>query len=423
MLKPHKFYVPGHEIKQGIFTRILSPIVTYAIIYFLLALGDSFMSYGSPVIISEHVQNSLVFGLILSSSSMFGLFFDLFSTKFWPNAPYTKFLRLTFIATMAFPLTYLILPKSIPVLVLGMAFWGAYYEFRSFSTYGFIKRHVSKSEHTKAWATVNAFSAMAYLIGPLMVLSLIDMSEMHVTGAALIVFIMAALVHKITKPFLKDHKQDEDTQVLIRRSNIEQLKIVITLFKSVWHLFIYTFALYLIDSAFWSIGILFSEELRGTDRVGGLFIALYMLPSVFTAFIAPRIPSIFSKKRLSFTAGAIAGIVLIAMASVRETNSILFTVLLMAIFYDISLVLNLAVFEDYVSRLGKFANDMAGINQAAISLAYIVGPILWGYLAQVLGYHKAFALSGVLLASVCLACLAAVPRKVKMPQVTLSHIE
>jgi len=403
--------------------RIITPMIVYSVIYFFLAFGDSLISYISPVIIEEHVNNALVLGLIMSTSSVFGIFFDFFSTRFWPNARYNLFLKLTFITTIGLPILFLVFPKSVPVFLIGMAIWGAYYEFRGFASYSFIQKHVTKEQHTSSWATLNAFSAIAYLVGPLLAVLLIEKSESFVLTTALGTFVLALVLYISTKKQIGDKGEKVIVEKEVQRSTLAHIKIVFTLFKSVWHLFAYTFALYMIDAAFWTIGIIYTEELKDTDKLGGFFIVAYMIPSLFTAIIAPKIPKTFSKKRLSFIAGMLAGTTLIFVALSNAVPFVLAVVLLMAIFLDFSLVLNMAVFEDYVSRLGKFGNDMAGVNQAAVSLSYIIGPVLWGWAAEALGYQEAFALSGVLLASVCAACLAAVPRKVHMPQSELQAIK
>jgi MFS family permease len=403
--------------------KLLTPMLVYSFIYFFLTFGDSLISYISPVIIEEHVNNALILGLIMSTSSVFGIFFDFFSTRFWPNARYNLFLKLTFITTIGLPILFLTFPKSIPIFLLGMAVWGAYYEFRGFASYSFIQKHVTKDEHTSAWATLNAFSAIAYLVGPLLAVQLIDKSENLVLATALGTFLLALVLYLATRSHMGDKVVKINEEKLPHRSTLTQIKIVFTLYKSVWHLFAYTFALYMIDAAFWTIGILYTEELKGSDKLGGYFIVAYMLPAVFTALIAPKIPKSFSKKRLSFISGMLAGTTLIFVALSNAVPFVLAVVLLMAIFLDFSFVLNMAVFEDYVSRLGKYGNDMAGVNQAAVSLSYIIGPVLWGWAAHELGYQKAFALSGILLASVCAACLAAVPRKVHMPQAELNSIK
>ncbi|NMB70401.1 MFS transporter [candidate division WWE3 bacterium] len=403
--------------------KIITPMIIYSVIYFFLAFGDSLISYISPIIIEEYVNNALILGLIMATSSIFGIFFDFFSTRFWPNAKYSLFLRLTFITTIGLPILFLVFPKSIPMFLVGMAAWGAYYEFRGFASYSFIQKHVNKDEHTSSWATINAFSAIAYLVGPLLAVFLIDKSENLVLITALGTFLLALIIYFFSKTQIGGRGEKPNNEIVSRRSTLAQIKIVFTLFKSVWHLFAYTFALYMIDAAFWSIGILYTEELKNSDTMGGLFIVAYMVPSLFMVIIAPKIPKTLSKKRLSFIAGILAGTTLIFVAISNNVSVVLAIVLLMAIFLDFSFVLNMAVFEDYVARLGKFGNDMAGVSQAAISLAYIVGPVLWGWAAEALGYQKAFALSGVLLASVCAACLATVPRKVHMPQSQLKTLE
>jgi MFS family permease len=411
-------------IKEHTFFKILiNPLIVYGYITFFLGFGDALMSYAAPVYVENAVNNPLIMGIIFSTSSMFGLFLDIFIDKFLPNGSYKKYLKITFLTTVAFPLTFLLFPPNYTVLVIGMAFWGAYYEFKGFSSYNFIHKFVKPEEHTVAWSIVSGFASLAYFLGPAVAVLLIEKGIKTVFFIALFPFILGALIYFL---FIKYHAPKKDTAIFINEKDIrtskEQLTIFMTLVKRIWPLVLYTTAIYLIDSAFWTIGILFTEELKDTSKWGSLLLTSYMAPSVFIGLIAPKVHKHLGKKRTSFVSAIIAGLLLIFIGRTQSIGLIITTVFVMSIFLNLSSILNLAVFEDYVARLGKFGNDMAGIEQASGSIAYIIGPILWGGLASLLGYQRSFAITGVIFASIAIACLASIPRKIHMPQTKLEEV-
>lgn len=81
-----------------------------------------------------------------------------------------------------------------------------------------------------------------------------------------------------------------------------------------------------------------------------------------------------------------------------------------------------ATFENYVARLGNNSIDMVGLQASASSLAYIIGPIVTGTLAVLVGNQNTFAILGAILACVSLTMLIIVPRKIKMPQSELKQV-
>jgi len=104
------------------------------------------------------------------------------------------------------------------------------------------------------------------------------------------------------------------------------------------------------------------------------------------------------------------------MGLVNSIDLILLLVFFYSAFIAISLPAISATFEDLVKRLGSFDTDLIGLEQASPSLAYIVGPILAGFIAVELTEQKVFFVLGLLLAFVSVTSFILTPRKIKMPQ-------
>ena len=73
--------------------KYFTPIIVYAFIIFFLGLGDALMAYAAPIYIESIFRNSFYMGLVLSLSSLFGLFLDVLTDKYFPNMTYKKYLK------------------------------------------------------------------------------------------------------------------------------------------------------------------------------------------------------------------------------------------------------------------------------------------------------------------------------------------
>jgi hypothetical protein len=82
----------------------------------------------------------------------------------------------------------------------------------------------------------------------------------------------------------------------------------------------------------------------------------------------------------------------------------------------------LAVFQDFVVRSGVFGNEIISLERSAENLAYILGPMLAGGIALVMGFQETFTvMGGILFLAASLAFLV-VPRKIRLPQQELGKI-
>lgn len=59
---------------------------------------------------------------------------------------------------------------------------------------------------------------------------------------------------------------------------------------------------------------------------------------------------------------------------------------------------------------------MLGLSSSTISLAYIVGPAIAGWVASMVGERMTFAVLGLGVALISLILLIVTPKKIKLPQ-------
>jgi MFS family permease len=75
-----------------------------------------------------------------------------------------------------------------------------------------------------------------------------------------------------------------------------------------------------------------------------------------------------------------------------------------------------AVYTDILVRMGHERKHLIGLTDSALNLAYIGGPILAGFMAQVAGEQKTFAITGGVMALIGLTLLLVMPKKIRLPQ-------
>ena len=75
-----------------------------------------------------------------------------------------------------------------------------------------------------------------------------------------------------------------------------------------------------------------------------------------------------------------------------------------------------AVYSDITERMGYEGKHMMGLSSSTLSLAYIIGPVMAGGIAQLVGERLTFSVMGILMALVALILLIVTPRKLRLPQ-------
>ena len=401
--------------------RTVLPIGVFSILMFLVSFGDAIMSYVTPVHIEESLKDPFLVGIILSISSFFGIFFDVFVGEKLGSKTYRFFLVTTLFFAALFPLSFLLLPKISISFIFAMVIWSVYYELRNYSKYNFIHNFVEVKSHTKAFSIINTFQWSAYMAGPLVAVYLLDRHVnspfITVIGIVIAASVFYLLLNK--KLTTKTHKESIS---LSKKSLVKELKILSLLTKRIWPLLLFNFAVILLDVSFWTTGILYAEKLREESYLGSFFMTVFGIPALFVGLLAPFALRSLGKKRAAFVFGILAGITLFFVGISSNISLILLMVLLCSTFSGISIILIDAILEDFVSRLKAEGNDLVSANEISINLAYAIGPVVLGFISKYFNYEATFIFVGSFLVVVAVTALVITPRKIKMPQKELSTI-
>lgn len=395
--------------------KVYVPLIVFSFIIFLISLHDGIMSYMAPVIIEERLNNTFLVGAVLSVSAFFGMFLNFIIAQFFALKDYAFFMGGTLMFALGLPLIFLFLPKELIPFVFAMILWSVYYELRNYSKYDFVHKFLPTEKNTLAWSVMTIFQSTSYMLGPAITVYLVAKHANFPLYASLAITSLTILVFFIFLAFYKRGEQQEDVVHEKPRSFIKELSIFKVLTKRIWALVIFSFATTLLDVTFWTTGVLYAEKLRVQSQWGGLFLILYCLPTIFIGWVIPHIYKPLGKKRTALIAGILAGISLVILGLTKNIFSILTLVVFISIFYDTSTILIFATFEDYVTRLDETKHDLVSIGQFSGNLAYTIGPVLMGFIAQKSNFGMSFLAAGVLIIISAIFALFVMPRKIRMP--------
>lgn len=403
---------------------IFTPLIIYSVTALFIELGDGVLSYAIPIYLENNLGDPAKMGIVMAISSFAGIIFDILLGKSKIRSS-KKFLIWAVLSAILLPMSIIFFPPIMLVFIIQMLIWGLYYELIAFSNFSFIDEFEKPINHAKAWGILSVFKSIAYLVGPLIAGYTVDVSLNLSSSVAISLFLIGFLIFILL--LSKAHKKEVTIDYVLPLEKKESFRFEIrawfVLLKKIWPLYLFSTILVFVDSGFWTIGVLFSEELQKQHFLGEYFLVIYMIPSVFIGFFASSLAKPWGKKRISYICGVLSGLSLFLLLFIQSIPLILTAVFVSSIFLGISGPEISATFEDYVSRLGGFADDMIGLEQTSGSIAYVLGPVFLGFLSSWYGNRITFSIIGFLLMIVSVFVMIVTPRKIKMPQKTLEILE
>lgn len=378
------------------------------------------MSYVTPVFLDNKISDPFWAGVVFATSSAVGLLFNFLAGEIFGSKSSNFFVKATIFTALAFPAAFLLAPDFVPAYLLGMAAWGIYYETQAFASFKFIEMTRKKDEYSEAWGFIATITSLAYFIGPIIATYLIDHFLELNFYVAIGCYLLAYAVFNVMKSRTEiKEKAEKETAPVTPKVEFKRWKIYM---KKLWPLWSFGLMMYLIESFFWTIGIVYAESLKDTSELAGFIISLHILPTVLIGLLMSRIKIKSGKKKLSLITGLLAGIILFGFGWTRDVYEILWIVVGYSIFSAISFNLLWATYEDYVSREDRYENDLIGLEQSASSLAYVIGPIVAGGITELVGEKMTMSYAGLGLFLVSIVIFFIIPKKIQMPHKPFSRI-
>ncbi|HLE48439.1 MAG TPA: MFS transporter [Patescibacteria group bacterium] len=392
-------------------------IITLSLILFFLLLSDAILSTWVPQLIESTFESSIVMGFVMSFSSVVGFGADLIFPQLFKGINFKKLLFMAIIASIAFSLT-LISATMIPfvlIFLISMAIWGIYYEIVGFANHQFVADSVPVRMHASTWAFMGVFKNLAYFLGPLLAGLLVMTNAQSPAYVAIVFTIIALIILLLSK---KHHERPVSIEIdkISLRCEMEHW---VVLFRKVWPVLVVGIIMGIVDAFFWTAGAVYTEDLAKISIWGKWFLPMYTLPALFIGFVVAKKGIINGKKKTALKFFLLSGIFLAMMNVFENVEWQLLVVFCSSFALSISYPLIEGVYSDIVLRMGRQRKHMIGLCSSTTSISYIVGPIIAGITASVLGNVLTFVYLGYFVAAVALILFALTPKKLKLPQVEI----
>ncbi|MFZ2200127.1 MAG: MFS transporter [Microgenomates group bacterium] len=383
----------------------------FLIILFFVLLSDAILSDWVPGYLQGVLGSPLKMGLMMAVSSMVGLFMDLI----FPHVLRASGVRRLAGGAILGSLIFLLSMLSSTwwsyglILMVGMAAWGIYYELDSFMTQQFVAGVAPRNERSSVWGVVGVVKNLAYFLGPMIggyVAGYGDRVVVMGAGGILFVAYLIFLCMRLPRP----EEVDIDFHGIHLR---QELWHWVSLGKRVWPVLLISLMGGLVDATFWTTG----------TTIGGWFVSAYMFPFLFVGIIVAKWGIVVGKKRWAERFIFMGGLALIGLPLIKSDWWQVICVFVAGMFLAIAWPLTDAVYTDLVARARRGRKHVMGMSSAAFSLAYIIGPILAGWISGVMGVTETFVILGMMVVIVSGILLIFTPRKLKLPQNEIQNWE
>jgi MFS family permease len=386
----------------------------------LFALGDGVFSYQVPIWLGSVFHDVALVGIVMSSSSLVGFLCDLSFPTLFAKREYRFFFALTFIIALSTQLLGL-LSSSWLVAILIMALWGAYYELFLFGLYHYLHTEIEPSQHASGWGITEALRSIALVTSPLIV-SLFLVLRLDPFILSSFLFGVSLVISSLFF-FTNKKRVTKTTGEPEKAFSFVTFRVWSTFLTKIWPVYLFYFCLIVFDATIWSVGIFFAEQLRQISPLGAFFIPAYIVPVLVAPLFAGKLARRFGKKRSAFVIAIPLSLTLfIGHWALHSPLWHVGVMVLAGCFAGLILTESEAIFEDYVTRLHRFSSEMIGLVRSASSLGYIIGPLVAGLLAEVLGIERTLAVIGLLPGMAGIFAYFKMRGKTRLPQQQLEEI-
>lgn len=389
-------------------------VSAFGVVLFFVLLSDAVLADWVPGYMQGFLGSPMKMGLMMAFSSVIGFVMDLIFPQLLRTSGVHKLAGGAIVGSLIF-MTSMISSTWFSyglLLAVGMAAWGVYYELDSFMTKQFVAGVAPKELRAAVWGVVGIVRNLAYFLGPLIggiILRWGDRAVVLGAGGVLafayILFLFIKLPHS--------HEIDSEIHGV---HLIEEIKYWISLGRRVWPILILSLVAGIVDATFWTTGTVLNDNLALRSPIGEWFLPAYMLPSLFIGVVVAKWGVSEGKKkwaeRLMLVGGAILGLI----AWVTSVEAIILIVIIASIFMAMSWPLMDAVYTDLVVRAQRGRKHMIGLSSSTLSLGYVIGPILAGWLSGTYGEIETFAIIGWGVVVISVILLVVTPKKLRLPQ-------
>ena len=382
---------------------------------FFFVIFDGILMYLAPIVITGAGISDSLMGLIVGSSSVAGMLFDLFLCRFLKVTHYRRMFLFMFLLAASFPV-FLFGGMTVTIYLAAMAVWGFYYDFFNIGTIDFVERTGGAEEQVSDFGVLSFFQGSGYLLAPFL-------------GSLLLLIIhpgpqmLLALAVPITVSFifyliiaLRPAAERSEYGGVVRKSPLSFFTEM-ELWKKVWIILfpvlLLTLLLNLVDAAIWTFGPIFSEyigKIHGFS--GGIFMTAYALPPLLAGWIVGMIARRFGDAHTAQWSIALGSLVLIFVGFVSSPVFSVALIFAVSFFFSIAWPSIGAIYTEYIEKNSLRRKEIETLQDLFTNFGDTGGPIAGGYMAQYLGFAHSFIALGILGAVTAIILFTITPRVV-----------
>lgn len=369
-----------------------SHIYLVGMLIFFWSLYDGILAYLIPLIITEHGFSKTYMGFIVGSSSIFGALFDIVAIRILPSMHYRRVFMFMFSVCLLYPFV-LYGAKSIPLYILAMALWGIYYDLKNFGLFDFVSQNTSKEEHASSFGVVQVLQSSGYLLAPIIAGFVVVETITWTPFWYSLLFLGCAFVCFFL--LVSRDKKSTSHSIPLRRKNILDIHMWLSLDRIIFPVLLMTFTLYLIDAYFWTIGPLFAETFTLPGQHGELILAAYTFPGLLVGWLVRPVTERPGKKITAFMSLMIGSILLLFLMFVSSYYLALIIVFTSSIFLSLALPAVNGVYADLMQEQHQYEEEIATLTDFYTNLGYIFGPMAAGFTADLFGNATSISTVGI----------------------------
>ena len=389
-------------------------VIAFLVILFFVLLSDAVLSDWVPGYLQGVLGSPFKMGLMMALSSTVGFVMDLIFPQLLRQSGVRKLAGGALIGALVFLLSMLTSTwwSYLIILAAGMAAWGIYYELDSFMTQQFVAGVAPTHERSSVWGVVGVVRNTAYFVGPIVGGYMISFGDRFVVVGSAGVLLLAYLLFLCIR-LPRSHEIDQHENPINLREEVVYWRV---LGRRVWPILLTSFVAGLIDATFWTSGTVLTDRLAESHVIGGWFLSAYMFPFLFVGLIVARWGIDVGKKKWAARFLIMGSLSLMMVGFVGNIWFLLGSVMLAGFFLAMAFPLIDSVYTDLVARARKGRKHIMGMSSATFSLAYVIGPIMAGFISGKVGEEMTFSIIGGIVFLIATCLLIITPKKLKLPQ-------
>lgn len=398
----------------------LEKIFIFSFPLFLIYLTDSTLGYILPLVIDNTVDSNTTVGVIIALSSIAGILCDLLFPVLFRSRTWRIQIILGIVTSILFGFfVYLGIQQSLILyFILASISWGIYYEFIGFGQQNFVVDEEHKSKFSRDWGIVFFIVNITTLIGPIFAsLILLDSTSnsIFIITAIQLFSLILVFAMLLRFPHIKTLKRKP---LILQSINLfRQIVFWKVYAKRILPVILLGIILEIFDAYFFIFGGLFGEKLSNSELYSWVPLVLYIAPSLLSNLLISQNPINKKKKKYSQIALLVSSLFFIPIFALANYPYMIFGLIFSGAFImSFAPTLNEAVYSDLMHRSKLNRDELLGLAKANSSFAYIVGPLVFGVIADKFDYYLIFSLLGVIGVVIAISLLFITPRKIKLPQ-------